>query len=98
MNKIYWGDLQAEALAFIENEEWVTITRERKIEMLEDLRNPENMLVYLRYSRGHDFVKFKIYRPDGLNKMAKYTKWVFIPGVAEALEKGQRTSFALKCK
>ena len=98
MNKIYWADISAEVLAFLENEEWVQITQERKSEMLADLRNPENMLAYLRYSKGHDFVNFKIYRPDGINKMAKYSKWVFIPGVAEIIEKDQKLSYKKACK
>ena len=98
MHKIYWGDLKAEVLDFIETEEWVQITQERKNEMLVDLKNPENMLAYLRYSSGHDFVNFKIYRPDGIDKMAKYSKWVFIPGICEVIEKAQRTSFAATCK
>ena len=85
MLKLQWNDLNHEIIAFLENEEWVLVPRDKKQRVLEDLRNPENMEAVLRYSPGCDMINFKIYRPDGLTKMSKFTTWVFIPGVSKEL-------------
>lgn len=88
MNQLRWTDLSPTAVSFIENEDWVNITEEKKSEMLFDLRHPENMVTIVRYATGHDMINFKIYRPNGLTKMQKFGKWIFIPGIAEILDKG----------
>ena len=85
MLKILWSDLNHEIISSLENEEWVQVPYEKKQQVLQDLRNPENMETVLRYNPGYDMINFKIYRPDGLTKMAKFTMWALIPGISEKI-------------
>ena len=87
MHKLYWSEMSTQLLSFIETEEWVQVPMEKKQKILEDLRDPTNMLGMLRFRPGCDMISFKIYRPDGLTKMAKFTTWVFIPGISELIAK-----------
>lgn len=91
MNQLRWDDLSPQVVSHMENEDWVNITNEKKSEMLGDLRHPENMVAIVRFVPGHDMINFKIYRPNGLTRMQKFAKWIFIPGIAEHLEQGQKT-------
>ena len=86
MIKIDWAALKTDVTDFIETEEWVQVPDNKKQQMLLDLKDPENMETTLRYSPGCDMIMFKIYRPNGLTKMNKLVRWVFIPGVAKRLE------------
>ena len=90
MLKLAWEDLGHDLLIHLENEEWVQIPYDKKQRILEDLRNPENMETYLRYSPGCDMVNFKIYRPDGLTRMSKFSTWVLIPGTSAKIHQCTR--------
>ena len=85
MLKISWADLNHEIISYLENEEWVLVPSNKKQRVLLDLRNPENMEAVLRYKPGCDMINFKIYRPDGLTKMSKFTTWVLIPGISKEI-------------
>ena len=85
MLKVYWTELLPEIIAYLENEEWILVPSDKKQKIWMDLRNPENLETYIKYSPGCDMINFKIYRPDGLTKMSKFTTWVFIPGISAKL-------------
>ena len=89
MLKISWADLNQEIISYLENEEWVLVPNDKKQRVLSDLRNPENMEAVLRYNPGCDMINLKIYRPDGLTKMSKFTTWVFIPGISSEISSSQ---------
>ena len=86
MESYAWSDLSAQITNYIETEEWVQIPREKRQQVLEDLRDPKNMVTLFRFRPGCDMVNFKIYRPEGLTKMAKFKFWVFIPGISDLIK------------
>ena len=90
MLKLAWENCEHDLLTHLENEEWVQVPYEKKQRILRDLGNPENMEAYLRYSPGCDMINFKIYRPDGLTKMSKFTTWVLIPGISAKIVRNGR--------
>ena len=81
-----WSDLPNQISNYIETEEWVQVPQEKRQQVLEDLQDPKNMVTLFRFRPGCDMVNFKIYRPDGLTKMAKFNFWVFIPGISDLIK------------
>ena len=86
MESCAWSDLPAQITNYIETEEWVQVPREKRQQVLEDLRDPKNMVTLFRFCSGCDMVNFKIYRPNGLTKMVKFKFWVFIPGISDLIQ------------
>ena len=86
MIKFEWNKLAFQIKDFIETEEWIQVSENEKQRMLLDLKDPRNMETTLRYSKGCDLVKLKIYRPTDLTKMSKFEKWIFIPRIAQKID------------
>ena len=87
MEVIAWSDLAIEIRNYIETEEWVQVKQNKRQQVLEDLRDPKNMVTLLRFRPGHDMINLKVYRPDGLTKMTTFKLWVFIPGISDLIRK-----------